>query len=205
MSNSKSLLPLLIGIILSICTLSVFAQAPQKMSYQAVIRDSSQSLLSDQTVGMRLSILQGSATGTEVYSETHSAQTNANGLVTVELGNGTPEVGQFSTINWANGPYFIQSEVDPDGGSNYTITTVTQLLSVPYALYAETSGSSTPGPQGPQGAPGPQGETGPQGPQGTQGPQGPQGETGPAGADGTSVEFQGSVASESDLPSSGCG
>ena len=199
----KSILSFSASLAFAFCSLTAQAQVPQKMSYQAVVRNASQTLLTNQEVGMRLSILQGSATGAEVYSETHLALTNANGLVTVELGNGTDELGSFGSINWSQGPYFIQSEVDPSGGSNYTIIATSQLLSVPYALYAETSGSSIPGPQGPAGAQGATGVDGVQGPNGPQGPAGPQGVAGPAGADGTSVEFQGSVTSASELPTSG--
>jgi hypothetical protein len=181
--------------IITICAVilmvaSVFAQAPQKMSYQAVIRDASNSLVANQTVGMQVSILQGSASGTAVYVETHSAATNTNGLVSIEIGGGTVTVGSFAAIDWANGPYFIKTETDPAGGTNYTITGTTQLLSVPYAMYAASSGSSTPGPQGPAGATGaqgPQGAAGNDGALGPQGPQGPAGATGqqgPAGATG---------------------
>ena len=127
--------------IITICAVilmvtSVFAQAPQKMSYQAVIRDGANALVANQTVGMQVSILQGSASGTAVYVETHSAATNTNGLVSIEIGGGTLVSGSFSTINWGNGPFFIKTETDPAGGTNYTITGTTQLLSVPYALYA---------------------------------------------------------------------
>ena len=149
------------------------AQAPQQMSYQAVIRDNSNQLLANTTVGMQISILQGSPTGTPVYVETHTPLTNANGLVSIQVGGGTVLSGTFSTINWAGGPYYIKTETDPTGGSNYTITGTNQLLSVPYALYAETGGS--PGPQGPSGATGPTGAigaTGATGPQGIQGLQG---------------------------------
>jgi hypothetical protein len=142
---------------------------------------------------MQISILQGSANGTAVYVETQTPTTNTNGLVSLEVGGGTVLSGNFSTIDWANGPYFIKTETDPAGGTNYTITGTSQLLSVPYAMYAAASGSSIPGPQGPQGpagndgAPGPQGATGPQGPQGLTGATGPQGAiglTGPAGPQG---------------------
>jgi uncharacterized protein (TIGR02145 family) len=169
------------------------AQAPQKMSYQAVIRDNSNALVSNQIVGMQISILQGSANGAAVYAETQAPTTNANGLVSLEIGGGNLVSGNFATINWANGPYFIKTETDPAGGTNYTITGTSQLLSVPFALYAATSGSSIPGPQGPQGpagidgAPGLQGfqgATGPQGPIGLTGPQGPAGNDGPAGPQG---------------------
>lgn len=124
---------------------SVFAQAPEKMSYQAVIRNSSEALVTNTTVGMQISILQGSASGTAVYVETQSPTTNANGLVNIELGGGTVVSGNFSTINWANGPYFIKTETDPTGGTSYTITSTSQLLSVPYALYAANAGTATGG------------------------------------------------------------
>jgi len=124
-------------------TVSVFAQSPQKLSYQAVIRNSSGALVTNHAVGMRISILQGTMTGTVVYAETYSPvpQTNANGLVTVEIGSGTPSTGTFSGINWSTGPYFLKTETDPAGGTSYTITGTSQLLSVPYALYSETSES----------------------------------------------------------------
>jgi hypothetical protein len=133
---------------------SIFAQAPQKMSYQAIIRNTTNQLVVNQVVGMRISIIQGSQNGTAVYSETHSQTTNANGLLSLEVGTGTVQTGTFASINWVNGPYFIKTETDPLGGTNYTITGSSQLLSVPYAFYAENSGSSTPGPRGPQGNPG---------------------------------------------------
>jgi hypothetical protein len=111
------------------------AQSPQKMSYQSVIRNSSSKLITSQQVGMKISILQGSATGTVVYTETQTPTTNVNGLVNIEIGN---QAG-FNTINWASGPYFIKTETDPTGGTNYTITGTSQLLSMPYALYAKTA------------------------------------------------------------------
>jgi hypothetical protein len=117
------------------------AQAPNKMSYQAVIRNSSNALVTNQVVGMRISILQTTASGTAVYVETQTPTTNANGLASIEIGGGTVVSGTFATIDWANGPYFIKTETDPTGGSNYTITGTSQLLSVPYALYAKSAGS----------------------------------------------------------------
>ncbi len=120
-------------------TASVFAQAPQKMSYQAVVRNTSGNLVVNSPVGMRIQILQTSEFGAAVYVETHSATTNSNGLVTLEIGSGTVVFGTFAGINWANGPYFIKTETDPAGGVNYTaIVGISQLLSVPYALYAKT-------------------------------------------------------------------
>ncbi|HPE58561.1 MAG TPA: hypothetical protein PK904_19300, partial [Bacteroidales bacterium] len=114
------------------------AQAPEKMSYQAVIRNSSNQLVTNQQIAMQISIIQGSADGKTVYSETQEPTTNANGLVSIEIGTGTA-TSDFSTINWANGPFFIKTETDPEGGTNYSITSTSQLLSVPYALHAKTA------------------------------------------------------------------
>ena len=153
---------LLISIVAVIITVSVFAQAPEYMSYQAVIRNANDSLVKDQAVGMRVSILQGSSTGTAVYEETYSPnpQTNANGLVTVKIGSGTQVTGTFSSIVWSNGPYYIKTETDPSGGTTYSISGTSQLLSVPYAFYATNSEPGPTGPTGPAGATGPTGLTG---------------------------------------------
>jgi uncharacterized protein (TIGR02145 family) len=117
------------------------AQAPEKMSYQAVIRNSSDQLVKNQAVGMKISLLQGTVTGTIIYQETYNPnpQTNANGLVSVEIGGGIPITGTFEGIDWSAGPYFLKTETDPAGGTNYTITGTSQILSVPYALYAKTA------------------------------------------------------------------
>ncbi|HNR55666.1 MAG TPA: hypothetical protein PKJ19_10880 [Flavobacteriales bacterium] len=130
---------------------AVRAQAPPRMSYQAVVRDGSNALVVNNTVSMRMSVLQGSASGAVVYMETHSAPTNANGLASVELGGGVVQSGSIEGIDWSNGPYFLRSETDPNGGSEYSIAGTSQLLSVPFALYAA---NSEPGPPGPQGMPG---------------------------------------------------
>lgn len=155
-----------------------FAQAPERMTYQAVVRNISNQLISNSPIGMKTSVLQGSSTGSVVYSETHTTTTNINGLATILIGNGNLVSGNFSTIDWGNGPFFLKTETDPSGGTTYSIAGTTQFLSVPYALYAETSGSSIPGPQGIQGPAGPQGQiglTGAQGPTGSTGATGPQG------------------------------
>ena len=123
----------------------VNAQSPDLMSYQAVIRNSSNTLISNTQVAMQISILQGSASGTPIYVETQNPTTNGNGLVSIQIGSGTLVSGNFSAINWANGPYFIKTETDPDGsngGIAYTITGTSQLMSVPYALYAKAAGST---------------------------------------------------------------
>jgi hypothetical protein len=112
---------------------SIWAQSPQTMSYQAVIRDASNKLMVNKTVGMQISILQGFTNGTAVYIQTQKPATNTNGLVSIEIGGG---VG-FGDIDWTKGPYFIKTETDPTGGTNYTISGTSQLLSVPYALHAK--------------------------------------------------------------------
>jgi hypothetical protein len=164
-------------------TVSILAQAPEKMSYQAVLRYASNTLLTNQQVGIQISILQTTITGSAVYTETQIATTNINGLVSLEIGSGTSS-DDFSAIDWSAGPYFIKTETDPAGGTTYTITGTSQLMSVPFAMYAKTSGNAAPGPQGAQGTQGIQGAAGAAGTDGTNGTQGTQGATGPAGADG---------------------
>jgi hypothetical protein len=120
-------------------TASVFAQSPEKMSYQAIIRNSNDALVTNTLIGMEINIRQGSPTGTVVYTETQTPTTNANGLVSIEIGGGTG----FNTINWANDSFYIETKTDPTGGTNYTIAGTSQLLSVPYALHAKTAGTTT--------------------------------------------------------------
>jgi hypothetical protein len=122
---------------------TAFAQAPQKMSYQAVIRNASNALVTNASVGMRVSVLQGTATGAPVYVETQTVTTNTNGLVTLEIGTGTVVSGTFSTISWGTNSYYIKTETDPTGGSNYTIVGTSQLASVPYALFAANGGGAS--------------------------------------------------------------
>lgn len=155
------------------------AQSPQKMSYQAVIRDVSNELIMDHIIRVKVSILQGSESGSVVFSESHLTTTNTNGLVTFQIGNGAVISGSLESVDWGNGPYFIKTETDPTGGTDYTITGTNELLSVPYALYAANGGV-----EGPQGPPGNDGATGPQGDKGDQGEPGPMGEKGDKGDQG---------------------
>lgn len=115
---------------------NVRAQAPEKFSYQAVIRDANDQLISNQTIGMRLTILEGGINGASVYSESQTTMTNDNGLVSIEIGDGNVISGDISSIDWASGPYFLKRQIDPLGGTNYTISGTSEMLSVPYALYA---------------------------------------------------------------------
>jgi hypothetical protein len=173
------------------CFVHANAQAPEQMSYQAVVRNTTNALVTNQIVGMKVSLLQGTTNGDVVYAETQTPTTNANGLISIAIGNGQAITGTFTAINWANGPFYIKTETDPTGGTNYNITGISQILSTPYALYAKTSGSSVPGPQGPQGIQGETGATGPAGPQGPQGLQGIQGEVGATGPSGGETGPQG--------------
>lgn len=123
--------------------LSAYAnsQTPNKMSFQSVVRNTQGKLVVNKSIGVRTSILQGSSSGTSVYVETHTKTSNANGLLTLEIGTGTVTSGTFSTINWTQGPYFLKTEIDVNGGSSYTITGVTEFVSVPYAINASLADS----------------------------------------------------------------
>jgi len=121
------------------CVLFLHAQPPAKFSYQAVIRDDKNALLINKPVGMRISILQSSTTGNAVYVETHTTTTNINGLATLEIGGGTIQSGSMAAIDWNQGSFFIKTETDPAGGTQYNITGVSQLLSVPYAMHAASA------------------------------------------------------------------
>ena len=118
------------------------AQSPEKMSYQAVVRNSSNALVTNQPVGVKITILQGSATGTPVFAETHTPTTNANGLINIVIGTGSPAINGLLDVVWSTGPYFIKTEIDPAGGTAYSITSTSELLSVPYALYAKKAEST---------------------------------------------------------------
>lgn len=171
--------------ILFIIILNSFGQVPQGIPYQAIARNSSGNALVNQNVSVKFSILNGSANGTLVYSETHSTTTNALGLFTLTVGSGVPQNATvFNNINWGNGSKFLQVELDPAGGTNYINLGTTQMMSVPYALYAASGTPGPTGPQGIQGATGPTGEIGATGPQGIQGLQGITGATGPQGLQG---------------------
>jgi hypothetical protein len=151
-----------------IFTSIILGQSPEKMTFQAVVRDASNALLINQNIGMQISIVQGSANGNSIYTETHTPISNDNGLVNLEIGTGTIVSGMFGSIDWSTGPYFIKTATDPTGATNYTISGTSQLMSVPYALYAKTSGNGA----GPQGPAGPAGTNGIDGQDGAVGPQG---------------------------------
>ena len=118
--------------------IQIYSQSPEKFTYQSIVRGSDGAVLTSAVIGFRLTILQDSSTGSSVYSETHTGDTNQNGLVTLIIGDGTSS-DNFSSIDWSTGQYFLKVEVDPLGGSNYLIEDTSQLLSVPYALYSGNS------------------------------------------------------------------
>ncbi|RLD50589.1 MAG: hypothetical protein DRI94_08215, partial [Bacteroidetes bacterium] len=135
----KKILYFLIIILIGV---NVFAQSPQRFKYQVVVRNSDGTVLSEQSTGIQITILQSSISGTLVYQETFSETTNAFGLINLEIGTGENQVNSLSDINWENGPYFIQTAIDVSGGTNYIVMGTGQLLSVPYAMHANSVNES---------------------------------------------------------------
>ncbi|MDC0338650.1 hypothetical protein OAN33_03830 [Flavobacteriales bacterium] len=125
-------------ILLCLSSICLNAQVPEKMSYQAVVRDANGDLIVNSTVGMKISILTTSATGTAVYVETHTPVTNENGLISMQIGAGIIVAGSFASIIWGDDVHFVKTEIDLTGGSNYTLTIINQMLTVPYAMHAKT-------------------------------------------------------------------
>ncbi len=123
-------------------TVCAFAQSPDAINYQTVVRDASGNTLTNQNVGFRIAILQGSQSGTIVYQESFALTTNGFGLANMVVGSGTVLNGNFSSIDWSNGPYFMQTAVDPAGGNAYAVMGTTQMVSVPYALHAATAANT---------------------------------------------------------------
>lgn len=122
-------------IVLVLSVINLIAQAPDKFSYQAVIRDSDNNLVKNKNIKIQISILKGTGDDDLYFVETHTVTTNENGLVSLVVGEGTPVITRL--IDWSSGVFFVKTEVDIEGGTNYTITSKSQLLSVPYALFAE--------------------------------------------------------------------
>ncbi len=158
-------------IIINIClTFGLNAQsleAPQAFSYQGLAVDANGNALANQTVGLRFTIIESQPTGTEVYAETQQSSTSPIGHFAANVGEGNVTGGDFSNIQFGNSRHYLKVEMDPNGGSNYSFTSVVELLAVPYVMFAQDAGSAMlPGRQGLAGDPGPQGAQGPQGPQG---------------------------------------
>jgi hypothetical protein len=125
-----------LALIFLLTFLGVQAQTPQRLSYQVVLRDNGNQLLANRAIRMRVSILSDSSNGTAAYSETHTATTSAQVVVQLSTGGGTVTTGSFATIPWRTGRLFVRVETDPTGGTNYSLSATTQLLSVPYATYS---------------------------------------------------------------------
>lgn len=119
------------------------ATVPEAIKYQAIVRDNSGNILTNRNVSIRLSILKNNISGPIAYAETHAITTNTLGLINVEIGKGVAVNGVFSAITWNDADYFIKIEVDENGGSNYNLAGVSQLVSVPYSLYAKKAGNGT--------------------------------------------------------------
>ena len=156
-----------------VATVMLLAQAPQTFSYQTVVRDNNWQVIQNQSIGVQVSIIEDLANGSVVYVEEHTATTNDIGLINLAVGGGTVATGLFSNIDWGNHSYFMKISVDVSGGSNYLTMGTTQLRSVPYALFAETSNNA-----------GPQGVAGNDGVDGTNGTNGVDGTNGTNGVDG---------------------
>ena len=124
-------------------TATLMAQAPQRISYQSIIRDANNVVVASSAVRVKISLLRGTSTGPAVYVETHGITTNANGLVSLNIGEGTAITGTFAGIDWSNGPYLIQTATDPTGGTDYSIIGIAPLNSVPYALNAANASVAT--------------------------------------------------------------
>ncbi len=190
-------------------SLSLSAQVPQGFNYQAIARNNSGAVIANQNIGLEIKLRQTTATGTVVYSETHSVTSSTIGLLNLVVGAGTVTTGTFSSIDWPAGPYFIEIGMDVTGGTNYTVMGTQQLMSVPYALYATNSGAQgaqgttgVTGPTGAVGATGDIGATGDAGPTGDMGATGTMGATGDIGVTGA-VGTTGAVGATGDMGATG--
>src|SRR5680860_407657 len=128
---------------LVLLTCNTFAQTPEKMSYQAVIRNNNNELVANSNVNLNIILKRGSPDGYIAFQENHQAMTNANGLVSLQIGEGSKEVGEFSGIDWSQGPYFIETKLDVTNTQDFSVTGVSEMLSVPYALHAKSADSFT--------------------------------------------------------------
>lgn len=166
-------------ILLVICLSHLsFGQTPKTISYQGVARNAAGQPIPNQSIKIRISLLETATSSNSLYTETHTLTTSGQGLFALQIGGGTVLNGTYATLDWSNGPKFVKTEIDPTGGNNFTLSSTNPLNAVPFALFA-TSG--TPGPQGPIGLTGPAGVPGPQGPIGPAGPQGLKGDSGARG------------------------
>jgi len=134
---------LLIAFLLTQFCNYLFCQIPYAIGYQAIIRKNDNTIVANQKIGIEISILEKSINGNAVFTEIQSPTTSASGLITANIGEGTKVFGELNKINWGNGPFFINTRIDPQGGNNYTIESKSQLLSVPYSFYSEQARTLT--------------------------------------------------------------
>ncbi len=141
MKKHASLITILIGFVICVTSYTVQSQVPQSFKYQAVVRDRAGQVLPSQDINLQISILQSNTEGPEVYREMHSVTTSELGMVNIEVGKGKSLAGSFAAIDWSAGNYYLRIGMDPAGGTNFELMGFSQLLSVPYALYADKAGS----------------------------------------------------------------
>ena len=135
----------LITLLFVVVSISLLAQSPQKFNYQAVVRNADGTVIKNQSVNFRMTIFEGSTTGLIKYQETQAGTTNKYGLISLAIGNGIISAGSMASINWGGNDHLLQVEIDPAGGTNFNILSTSQLMSVPYALYALSSGNGSSG------------------------------------------------------------
>jgi hypothetical protein len=139
--NMKKLVFSIIIIVFAVVT--SFAQSPKAFKYQALARDNKGNILANKNIRIKISILKESVNGSIVYSEEHAVQTNQSGVLDLKIGQGTNVLGNFDQIEWGASDYFVKIEIDVNGGNNFSFLGISQLLSVPYALYADKSGNGS--------------------------------------------------------------
>jgi hypothetical protein len=120
-----------------------FSQAPQKINFQSILRNTKGEVVANKSVSLKISILSGSISSSSVYSETHTKTTDISGLISLQIGNGTVLSGVFANIAWGDFPHFIKLEADFSGGSTFVLLGTQELMSVPYALYASKTDTSS--------------------------------------------------------------
>jgi hypothetical protein len=125
---------------------ALFSQTAPGFNYQALVRDSEGKVAQNTSVQFRISIVIGNIQGPILYQETHQVTTDEYGQITLNIGTGSPVAGNFQNIDWADNATFLKVELDIQGGSNYELMGTTQLLSVPYALYAYNTDDEDPDP-----------------------------------------------------------
>ena len=139
--NAKKILFAGVCLLAACFTQAQESQMPKAFSYQAVVRNSQGKVIAKQPVGIKVEIVQGSTEGTVVYAETQRPESSQTGTVNLLIGTGTATEGTFADIDWGAATYFLRISLSLDGSDNYKVVSTTQMLPVPYALYAEKAGS----------------------------------------------------------------